>query len=58
MDLENMLSKWKKSDAEEHVLGTSLVVQWLRFCASSAGGTGSILGWGTGIPHATWHGQK
>ena len=25
--------------------GISLVVQWLRFCASNAGGTGSIPGW-------------
>ena len=31
--------------------GTSLAVQWLRRCASTAGGTGSIPGWGTKIPH-------
>ena len=30
---------WKK--------GTSLVVQWLRFLAPSAGGPGSVPGWGT-----------
>ena len=34
--------------------GTSLVVQWLRLHASSAGGAGSIPGWGTKIPHAVW----
>ena len=35
--------------------GISLLVQWLRlrnFSASSSGGTGSIPGWGTHIPHA------
>ena len=31
--------------------GTSLVVQWLRFCASNAGGLGSIPGWGSKTPH-------
>ena len=33
--------------------GTSLVVQWLRLCASNAGGMDSIPGWGTKIPHTT-----
>ena len=37
--------------------GTSLVVQWLRLCTSTAGGMGLIPGRGTKIPHAT-HGQK
>ena len=32
--------------------GTSLAVQWLRLCTSTAGGTGSIPGQGTKIPHA------
>ena len=40
------------------VVGTSLVVQWLRLCAPNAGGVGSIPGKGTKIPHATQHGQK
>ena len=31
--------------------GTSPKVQWLRCCASNAGGKGSISGWGTRIPH-------
>ena len=38
--------------------GTLLVVQWLRLCASLAGSMGSIPGWGMGIPHALWRGQK
>ena len=32
--------------------GTSLAVQWLGLCASTAGGTGSILGQTTKIPRA------
>ena len=36
--------------------GTSLVVQWLRFCALNAGDTGLIPGWGTKILHASQHG--
>ena len=32
--------------------GTSLVIQWLRLYASTAGGMGLIPGWGTKIPHA------
>ena len=40
-------------------LGTSsLAVQWLRLHASSAGGMGSIPGWRTKIPHATWWPKK
>ena len=39
-------------------LRTSLGVRWLRLCTSTAGGTGLILGQGTKILHATWHGQK
>ena len=34
-------------------IGTSLVVQWLRFCASSGGGPGSIPGQGT-RSHMLW----
>ena len=30
--------------------------QWLRLCASIAGGVGSIPGWGTKILHGVWHG--
>ena len=32
--------------------GTSLVVQWLRSCSSTAGGMGLISGQGAKIPHA------
>ena len=39
-------------------LRTSLAVQWLKLCASTAGGTGSIPGRGTKIAHATWRDQK
>ena len=38
--------------------GTSPVVQWLRLCASTAGGKGSIPGQGTKIPHAVLCSQK
>ena len=37
--------------------GTSLVVQWLRLCASTSGGAELIPGGGTKIPHATGHSQ-
>ena len=40
------------------ILGTSLVVQWLRLHASNAGGMGLTPGRGTKITHAVWHGQK
>ena len=33
-------------------------VQWLRFCASNAGGAGSIPGRGTKIPHTAQSGQN
>ena len=38
--------------------GASLLVQWLRLHATSAGGTGSIPGQGTKIPHAACCSQK
>ena len=37
---------------KETILGASLTVQWLRLHTSTAGGTGSIPGWGMKIPHA------
>ena len=46
------------SSSRNKSIGTSLEVQWLRLHASNAGGTCSIPGWGTKIPHAAWHGQK
>ena len=33
--------------------GNSLVAQWLKLCASSAGNTGSIPAQGANIPHVT-----
>ena len=38
--------------------GTSLVVQWLGFHASTAGGAGSVPGGGTKMPHATQCSQE
>ena len=38
--------------------GNSLAVQWLGHCTSSAGGMGSIPGWGSRIPQATRHSQN
>ena len=38
--------------------GTSLVVQWLRLCTSTAGVTGSIPDWETTIPRATEYSLK
>jgi len=47
---QNVCRKW--------ILGTYLVVQWLRCHASNAGGVGSISGRGTKAQHATWCSQK
>ena len=38
--------------------GNSLVVQWLGLCAFTAGGQGSIPGWGTEILQAEWPKKK
>ena len=43
---------------KEQTLGISLVDQWLRLCASTAGGAGLIPGRGAKIPHAVRCGQK
>ena len=43
---------------KKRVDGTSLAVQWLRLHAPTAGGVGSIPGWGTKILHALWCGKK
>ena len=40
------------------IWGASLVVQWLRLHASTAGGMGLIPGWETKIPRAVWHSQN
>ena len=41
-----------QGDESQDQEGNSLVVQWLRFCASTTEGTGSIPGQRTKIPHA------
>ena len=33
--------------SSKNTLGASLAVQWLRLCASTAGGAGLIPGWGS-----------
>ena len=38
--------------------GTSVVIQWWRFCVANTGGAGSIPGRGTKIPHAVGCSQK
>ena len=45
-------------EAEGHPTGTSLPVQWLRLCTSTAGGMSSIPGQGTKILHAAQRGQE
>ena len=42
-----------QTDLKVTINWTSVVVQWLRLCASTAGGAGSIPGWGIKIPHAS-----
>ena len=39
-----------------HIFETSLIVQWLRLHASSAGGMGSIPGWRS--THRAWGGGQ
>ena len=39
-------------------MGTSLVVQWFRICASTPGGVHWIPGWGIKIPHSMGYDQK
>ena len=56
--MQDLYAENYKMLSQEINEGTSLAVQWLRLHASTAGGTGSIPGCGTKIPHAMWHGQK
>ena len=56
---KSLLSHFESPSLRKTSLRTSsLVVQWLELCASSAGGPSSILGWGTKIPQAVQCGQK
>ena len=50
--------RWEGNYQKGGAPGSSLAVQWLRLCTSSAGGEGSIPGYGTKIPHAVQHSQK
>ena len=51
-DIFEVLKPKKYVNQESYIQGTSLAVQWLRLCASTVGGMGSIPGWGTKIQHA------
>ena len=44
--------------SNKHLDGTSLVVQWSRLYASTAGGSGLIPCLETKIPHAAWCSQN
>ena len=44
-----------KGQVRDILMRTSLVVEWVRLQASTAGGTGSIPGQGTKIPHTHTH---
>ena len=44
---------WLKIQVKYNFFRTSLVVQWLGLCTSTAKGTGLIPGGGTKIPYAT-----
>ena len=55
---EEVDKQGKKAGYQNFQLGNTLVVQWLRNHASTAGGMGSVPGPGTKIPHATQPGQK
>ena len=56
---KDVLSNWAVlCQYQLPALGVSLAVQWLRLHASNAGGTGSILGWGTELPHAVVQPKK
>ena len=42
----------------KQIPGLPLLAYWLKLCAANAGGTGSIPGQGTKIPHALQCSQK
>ena len=52
------MHKWYKLYCKNMIIRTSLVVEWLRLCPSTAGGMGLVPGRGTKILHATWCSQK
>ena len=58
METGNLSLGFSLSLSQLRNTGNSLVVQWLGLYVSTAGGTGSVLGWGTKIPYAERHGQS
>ena len=48
----------KRSTGSGSTWGASLLVQWLRPCTWTAGGSGSIAGWETKIPYVARCGKK
>ena len=56
-----MYHTWNCTSLNSHqscVVGTLLVVQWLRLYVSNTGGTNLIPVQGTKVPYCTWHSQK
>ena len=43
---------------QTELAGSSLVVQCLGLCTSTAGDMGPIPGWGTKVPHTMWRGER
>ena len=52
------LTNDKRGANLKYTEGISLAVQWLGLLASTAGGMGSIPGWGTKVLHAAQCSQK
>ena len=55
--LHNHINQFLQLKYIKIYIGISLVVQWLRIQASTAGGMDLLPGWGTKIVHATWCSQ-
>ena len=49
---------YNKKIYEKECMRSFLVLQWLRLCASNAGGTDLIPGQGTRLPHTMCHGLQ
>ena len=58
MTLQVKEMEGKEKSSKAGAWGTSLLVQGLRLCASTAGGEGLIPGLGTKFLHALWHSHK
>ena len=46
------------NDSVKRIARTSVAVQWLRLCASTARGVGSVPGWRAKIPHTVVRPKK